>query len=77
MTATKAATQRWRTWAAVTSVTAGKNDPFINGQSGKTSADDVAVTCEPNSSSAKVTPVVNAASSVNRWLAPRPPILAG
>ena len=38
-----------------TSVTAGKSVPPISGQSGKTSADVVAVTCEPNSSSAKVT----------------------
>ena len=53
---TNAATQRWRTWAAVTSVIAGTSDPFISGQSGKTRAEAVAVTCEPNSSSAKVTP---------------------
>ena len=77
MTPTTAATQRWRTWATVASVTAGKSVPFISGQSGKTSADAVAVTCDPNSSSANVTPAVNAASSVNRWLAPRPPIRAG
>ena len=74
---TSAATQRWRTCAAVTSVSAGTSDPFINGQSGKTRADDVAVTCEPNSRSANVTAVAKAASSVNRWLAPRPPIRAG
>ncbi len=76
-TATNAATQRCRTWAAVTSVIAGTSDPFINGQSGKTRAEAVAVTCEPNSSNANVIPVVNAARRVNRWLAPRPPILAG
>ena len=63
--------------AAVTSVTAGRSVPPISGQSGKTSADEVAVTCDPNSSSAKVAAVVNAARSVNRWLAPRPPIRAG
>ena len=61
----------------MTSVTAGSSEPFISGQSGKTRAEAVAVTFEPNSSSAKVAPVVNAAKSVNRWLAPRPPIRAG
>ena len=55
----------------------GNSDPFISGQSGKTSAASVAVTCEPNSSSANVGRAANAASSVNRWLAPRPPIRAG
>ena len=49
---------------------AGNKLPFISGQSGKTSAQSVAVTCDPNSSSAKVAIEVNAASSVNRWLAP-------
>ena len=55
----------------------GAASPFISGQSGKTSAATVAVTCEPNSRSAKVAAAVNAASSVNRWLAPRPPTRAG
>ena len=41
------------------------------------SAESVAVTCEPNSSRANVATAPNAASSVNRWLAPRPPIRAG
>jgi hypothetical protein len=49
----------------------------MSGQSGKTSADDVPVTFEPKSMSAKVIAVVNAARRVNRWLAPRPPIRAG
>ncbi|HEY8818524.1 MAG TPA: hypothetical protein VIM25_06860 [Candidatus Limnocylindrales bacterium] len=53
------------------------SDPFISGQSGKTSAEAVAVTCDPNNSSAKTAAVVNAASRVNRWLPPRPPIRAG
>ena len=46
------ATQRWRTWAEFASVSVGKADPFISGQSGNTYHWDVAVTCEPNSSSA-------------------------
>ena len=33
-------------------------EPSISGQSGKTSADDVAVTFDPNRSNAKVTAVV-------------------
>ncbi len=61
----------------MTSVTAGSSVPFISGQSGKTRADAVAVTCDPNSSSAKVTPAVNAARIVKRWLPPRPPMRAG
>ena len=48
------------------------SEPPISGQSGKTSAESVAVTCEPNSSRAKVASAANAASSVNRWLPPRP-----
>ena len=72
-----AATQRWRMWAEVASVTSGNSVPFISGQSGKTSADDVAVTCDPNRSRANVRAVANAATSVKRWLPPRPPILAG
>ena len=47
---------------------AGTSEPFISGQSGKTSAESVAVTWDPNSSRANVASVVNAASSVNRWL---------
>ena len=47
--------------------------PPINGQSGNTSAESVAVTREPKSSSAKVARVVKAASSVKRWLRPPPP----
>ena len=39
MSPTTAATQRCRTCAAVTSVTAGSSEPPISGQSGKTSAD--------------------------------------
>ena len=35
-------------------MTAGSSVPPMSGQSGKTSADAVAVTCEPNSSSANV-----------------------
>ena len=58
-------------------MTGGNSVPPINGQSGKTRADSVAVTCDPNSSSAKVTPAVKAAKIVNRWLAPRPPMRAG
>ena len=57
MSPTRAATQRWRTCAEVASVRAGKSEPPISGQSGKTSADAVAVTCDPNSSSAKVAAV--------------------
>ena len=77
MTPTTAATQRCRTWAEVRSVTGGTSVPPMSGQSGKTSAVSVAVTCEPNSSSAKVAAAANAARSVNRWLAPRPPMRAG
>ena len=71
------ATQRCRTIGVVASVSGGTSDPPISGQSGKTSAVEVAVTCDPNSRSAKVRAVVKAASSVNRWLPPRPPIRAG
>ena len=49
----------------------------MSGQSGKTRAVSVAVTCEPKSSRANVAAAANVASSVNRWLAPRPPIRAG
>ncbi len=77
ITPTTAATQRWRTWVAVTSVNGGSSEPLISGQSGKTSADSLAVTWEPNSSKANVATVANAASSVNRWLAPPTPSLAG
>ena len=54
MSPTMPATQRCRTWAEVTSVTGGNSVPPISGQSGKTSAESVAVTCDPNSSRAKV-----------------------
>ena len=49
----------------------------MSGQSGKMSAESVAVTCEPNRSSANVASAPNAARSVKRWLAPRPPMRAG
>ena len=52
MTPTTNATQRWRTWALLASVSGGNAAPFISGQSGNTYHCDVAVTCEPNSSSA-------------------------
>ena len=45
----------------------------MSGQSGKTRAESVAVTCDPNSSRANVASVVKAASSVNRWLPPPRP----
>ena len=77
ITPTTAATQRCRTCAEVASVRAGKSVPPINGQSGNTSAESVAVTCEPKSRSAKVARVVKAASSVKRWLRPPPAAEAG
>ena len=55
MSPTTTATQRWRTCAGGrASVSGGTSVPPISGQSGKTSAASVAVTCDPNSSSAKV-----------------------
>ena len=74
---TTTATQRWRTWAEVASVSGGNSEPFISGQSGNTYHWLVAVTCDPNSSSANTVTAPSAATSVNRWLAPRPPIRAG
>ena len=67
---TTAATQRCRTWGPVTSVSGGTSVPPINGQSGKTRAESVAVTCEPNSRRANVAAAAKAATSVNRWLVP-------
>ena len=74
ITPTIAATQRCRTWAELTSVSGGTRVPPMSGQSGKTSAESVAVTCEPKRRSANVVAAPKAASSVNRWLAPRPPM---
>jgi len=73
---TMTATQRWRTCAEFASVRAGNNDPFMSGQSGKTYHCDVAVTCDPNSRSAKTEPAPSAATRVKRWL-PVPFSLAG
>ena len=78
MSPTTIATQRWRTCAVVMSdVSAGKNDPFISGQSTNTSAAFAAVTFDPNISSANVATAANDASKVKRWLPPRPGMWAG
>ena len=77
MSPTTAATQRCRTCAAVASVTAGNSVPPISGQSGKTSADAGRRHVRPEQQQRERRAVANAASSVNRWLAPRPPIRAG
>ena len=61
----------------VRSVSGGKNVPPMSGQSGKIRAASAAVTRAPNRSRAYVAAAPNAASSVNRWLDPRPPIRAG
>ena len=71
-----AATQRWRTCAAVASVSAGRSEPFISGQSGKTSAARRRHV-RPEQQQREGGRGANAASSVNRWLAPRPPSRAG
>ena len=49
---TTTATQRWRTWLEVRSVSGGKSEPPMSGQSGKMRAASVAVTCEPKRSRA-------------------------
>src|SRR6187551_1463021 len=77
ITPTTAATQRCSTCGDVRSFSAGTSVPFISGQSGKTRAVSVAVTCDPNSRSANVASVVKAANSVKRWLAPPEPRRAG
>ena len=74
---TTTATHRCSTCAEVSSVSGGISVPPMSGQSGKMSAESVAVTFDPKSSRANVASAPNAASNVNRWLAPRPPTRAG
>src|ERR1035437_8640440 len=55
----------------------GTSAPPISGQSGKTSAASTDVTLLPKRSSAYAATAVKTASSVKRWLAPRPGLGAG
>ena len=43
------AAQRWMTCGASAAVSVGRGEPFMSGQSGKASAEPVAVTCDPSS----------------------------
>ena len=54
------------------SVSGGKSEPFISGQSGKTNHCDVAVTCDPNRSSANTDPAPERGKQREPLAAPRP-----